>query len=102
MLLNTRAGEVPELIRKNAEEFAGVFYDQGRTQRFRKAGLSQKAYVRRYWHNFVEPAVQVLSQMLSSPGLPEGQKREIYDAIIQWHERQTMRPTPPLSLRSLN
>ena len=85
MLLNTRAGEVPELIRKNAEEFAGVFYDQGRTQRFRKAGLSQKAYVRRYWHNFVEPAVQVLSHMLSSPGLPEGQKREIYDAIIQWH-----------------
>lgn len=102
MLLNTRAGEVPDLIRKTAEEFAGVFYDQGRTERFRKAGLSQKAYVRRYWDKFVDPAVQVLSQMLSSPGLPEGKKTAIYDAIIAWHEGSTMRPTPPLSLRSLN
>lgn len=106
MAVHIRAGEVPELIKKTAEEFAGEFYNGERTPRFRmdgaKYGLTEKAYVRRYWTNFVDIALQVLSAMLGMPGVPETQKAEIFDAIMAFQNRGTTAPKPPLSLRSLN
>lgn len=105
MNVQIRAGDVPDLIRKTAEEFAGEFYDGERTPQFRlagaKYGLTEKAYIRRYWTNFVEIAVQVLSALLAQPGTPDEQKEQIYDAIIAYHMLAT--PTRPkrLSMRSL-
>lgn len=105
MRLSIRAGEVPELIRKTAEEFAGEFYDGDRSPQFRlagaKHGLSEKAYVRRYWTNFIEIAVQVLSHLLGQPGTPEEQKMAIYDAIIEFQSRTAIKPKPPISVRRL-
>lgn len=97
-----RAGEVPELIQKTAKEFAGVFYNEGRTERFRTIGISEKAYIRRYWPNFVGPVVQVLSKMLAQPGTRDEDKTEIYQAIVDFQNRGTATPKPPMSLRSLN
>lgn len=101
-----RAGEVPDLIRKTAEEFAGVFYDGGRTAQFRLArteyGLTEKAYVRRYWYLFVDPAIQVLSAMLAQPGVEEAQKLEIFDAITAFHNTSTIKLKPQPSMRSLH
>lgn len=98
---NIRAGEVPKLIKQTAEEFAGVFYDQGRSDRFRKVGLSQKAYIRRYWANFVPPAIETLSALLGMPGTPEDQKHEIYDAILIF-KALSSETTPKLSKRRLH
>lgn len=101
-----RAGEVPELIRKTAIEFAGEFYDGDRTPKFRlagaKRGLSDKAYVNRYWTNFVDIAVQVLSALLGQPGTPEDHKQKIYEAITEYHRNQTVKPKPGLSLKRLH
>jgi len=102
-----RAGEVPELIKKTAQEFAGEFYDGERSPRFRlngaKYGLSEKAYVNRYWTNFVDIAVQVLSALLAQPGTPEEQKEKIYEALVDFKTtNSTVRPKPAMSLRSLN
>lgn len=106
MRSHIRAGEVPDLIRKTAEQFAGEFYGGERTPRFRLAGteygLTEKAYIRRYWPKFVEPAVQVLSHMLGQPGTDEAQKQQIAAAVLEYHRNSTAKPKPPLSLRRLN
>ncbi len=82
------------------------FYDGDRTPRFRLAGteygLSEKAYIRRYWTHFIDPALQVLSAMLAMPGVDEKEKEAIYDAITAFHGRSTTKLKPALSLRSLN
>jgi len=101
MMLNIRAGEVPTLIRNTAEEFAGVFYDGGRSDRFRTVGISQKAYVRRYWSNFVPEAVEKLSMLLGMPGLDEKDKAKIAEAIFDFKSRAT-ETTPFPSRRRLN
>jgi len=82
MQANVRGGDVPDLIRKTAEEFCGVFYDGPRTAKFRHIGVSQKAFVRRHWGEYVPQAVEVLSSMLGMEGVPDNQKTEIYDALI--------------------
>lgn len=101
-----RAGDVPELIKKTAMDFAGEFYGGERSPQFRlqgaEYGLTEKAYIRRYWTNFVDPAVQVLSYMLGQPGTPEDQKEDIYEALLEFKENQTAKPRPPLSLKSLH
>ena len=101
-----RAGDVPALIRKTAEEFAGEFYDGERTPKFRlagaKYGLTEKAYIRRYWTNFVEIAIQVLAHILEQPSTPEEQKREIYDAILDYRERSRLSTANlPITFRRL-
>lgn len=98
-----RAGEVPEVIKKTSEEFAGIFFDEGRSDRFRTVGMSQKAYVRRYWTSFVDTAVAALTVLLSAPGTPEDQKLEIYEAIVAFKTvRSTVKAKPAMSLKSLN
>lgn len=97
MLLNVRAGDVPELIRKTAEEFCGVFYDGPRSDKFRKVGMTQKAYVRKYWGNFVQDAIEVLSGMLGMEGFDPDEKQEIYDALISFRMIAT-ETTPKYSL----
>lgn len=82
MMVNIRAGDVPDLIRKTAEEFCGEFYDGPRTDKFRHIGITQKAFVRRYWTNYVSSAVAVLSQMLGMDGFDEDEKAKIYDALV--------------------
>ena len=102
MRAHIRAGDVPELIRKTAMEFAGEFYDGGRTDRFRTIGISEKAYIRRYWTEFIDPAIQVLSSMLGAPGVEDEAKQPILEAILEFKANTTVKPAPPISLRSLN
>lgn len=102
MRSHIRAGEVPELIKKTAMEFAGEFYDGGRTDRFRTVGISEKAYVRRYWTEFVDSAVEVLAAMLGAPGVEDDVKERIHASIVEFKTNATAKPKPPLSLRSLN
>lgn len=102
MRTRIRAGEVPELIRKTAQEFAGEFYEGGRTDRFRTVGISEKAYIRRYWTEFIEPAVQTLSAMLGAPGVEDEAKEKIADAIFAFKNNSTNSVQPLMSLRSLN
>lgn len=100
MLLNIRTGEVPELVRKTAEEVAGAFYDENRTDRFRRYAGTQDAFVKAAWKDHVQTAVDLLTTLLSMPGTTDLQKQSIYDALMEFQERSTER-TPDLSMRSL-
>lgn len=100
MQTNIRAGEVPELIRKTAEEIAGVLYEGNRSERFRREAGTQKEFIRRNWKHHVDTAIQMLSQLLGQKGFPETQKEEIFDAIIAFNERGRYgKQTLPMSTR---
>lgn len=99
---NLRAGEVPHLIRKTAEEICGVFYDDPRSERFRQNAPRERDFIKRYWPKHVENAVQALSMLLGEPGFPEAEKQKIYDAIVEYQtKRQRRLGDLPISMRTL-
>lgn len=100
MLLNIRAGEVPLLIRKTAEEVAGAFYDMNRTDKFRQYAGTQRRFVRQCWKDHLGTAIELLSALLGENGRSEHEKAAIYDALIEFRERSE-NGTPKLSVRSL-
>lgn len=100
MMINIRAGEVPELIRKTAEGIAGAFYDGARTDEFRNKAPNQNAFVRNHWKHYVSEAIDQLTTLLAMPGTPDEQKRLIHEAITTFHNRST-EATPAPSIRRL-
>lgn len=98
--LKIRAGEVPELIRKTAEEITGEFYEQNRSDQFRSNAGSQRYFIRRHWKSHVNHAVQALSMVLGQPGIPAQNKEQICEAILEFNRRTNMR-TPGLTLGRL-
>ena len=98
--LKIRAGEVPKLIRQTAEEIAGEFYELNRTDQFRKTAGTQRHFIRRHWKSHVEFAIQALSMVLGQPGVPEENKENILEAILQFRQRST-RHTPGFTLGRL-
>lgn len=100
MLLHIRAGEVPELIRKTAEEITGAFYEMNRSEQFRQKVGTQRRFVRQCWKDHVNVAIDLLSALLAEPGRDEREKEQIYDAIVAFKMRAS-RGTPMLTLGRL-
>jgi len=100
MLINIRAGDVPELIRKTAEEVTGAFFEMNRTDRFRQYAGSQRRFVRQCWKDHIGTAIELLSALLSQPGRTEHEKNAIYDALVEFNERSSA-GTPKNTLRRL-
>lgn len=99
---NVRAGEVPALIRRVAEEIAGIFYDDPRSERFRKTASRERDFIKRWWPKHVEQAVEALAMLLAQPGTPEAQKEQIYEAIVEYQiKRQRRLGDTPISMRTL-
>jgi len=83
--------KVHPLIKETAREFAGAFFDnvdvfndnrQQRTDRFRVEEASQKLYITKHWPEFVKLARKALATMLTEPGRSDGEKAQIYDALV--------------------
>jgi hypothetical protein len=98
--LKIRAGEVPELIRKTAEEITGEFYELNRSDQFRASAGSQRYFIRRHWKSHVNHAVQALSMVLGQNGVPAENKEQICEAILEFNRRSSLR-TPGLTLGRL-
>lgn len=80
-----------DMVRRDAEEYAGQFYDKCRSEKFRKAwslvGLqtgrdAQRCFVEMQWPHFVEHVRALYAQMLMSPRVTEDDKHRIHQALI--------------------
>lgn len=100
MTVQIRAGEVPELIKKTAQEIAGCFYDQNRTDQFRAEAGSQDHFVKRHWKSHIGLAIESLAGLLGNRGIPEDQKELVHEAILEFYERGTRHKPKSLSLRN--
>jgi hypothetical protein len=98
--INIRAGDVPVLIRKTAEEIAGCFYEMTRTERFRTQAGTQRQFIKRHWKDHLGHALESLSGVLAMPGFPDEEKTKIYDAITEFHDRAKSGTPRNLSLRN--
>ena len=76
------------LVRRTAKDIAGAFYEQNRTDRFRKFWPDQDQYIARNWPDFVEEARSTLAGLLGQKTTSEHLKREIFDALQEDNERQ--------------
>lgn len=70
------------MIVDDAKEFAGVFYDQKRSAKFRASWPSQMGYVNVNWERFVVHVRAAYAAMLTKRDVPQAQKDRIYDALI--------------------
>lgn len=80
------------LIRRTAKDIAGAFYEQNRTERFRKAWPDQRAYIAKCWPHFVVTAKDTLLELLRRPSTPQHHKQQIYDAFLEDSRRREQTP----------
>lgn len=90
-------------IRSMAKELAGVFYENNRTDDFRRAFPTFRHFIRGQWiqndgsiivkepgwTHFIAMAKRLLTEMLQDPRVNPIMKERIYDALIDEHERAT-------------
>jgi len=79
-----------QLIRLQAKEMAGIFYEGNqRSLRFRVENPDQDAYVADHWPHFVDVAIQTLTALLHDHSVPQHQKDVIYQEICDhWDKSQ--------------
>lgn len=78
-----------QLVRTQAKEIAGQFYEQEqRSLRFRAQWPDARAYVAANWVHFVDLARGSLAALLARPDYPEHLKEAITRDLLEEHERQ--------------
>lgn len=99
------------LIRRTAKDLAGCFFNNmdtfsdGRVERttiFRTECPDERAFINLYWPDFVEVARKVLAHMLSEPGRTQGEKDQIFDALLKDRGFQTDADKAAPSIIQLN
>lgn len=82
-----------QLIRMQAREVAGIFYEQNqRTLRFRRENPDQDKYVADHWPHFVDIAISNLTASLHDQTMPQHMKDDIYEVICRhWDQSQSQR-----------
>lgn len=83
------------LVRQTAKDICGAHYELDRSTRFRQFWPNQRDYIRYNWPHFVEAARATLARMLGNPMVPQYQKDEIAEALIE----DAHRPVPQKSLK---
>lgn len=87
-----------KLVKKTAKELAGAFYNNmdvfrdgrvERTERFRQQCPSEHAFIEMYWTDFVKLARKILAHMLTEPGRTDGERNQIYDALLEERGQMT-------------
>lgn len=90
-LSDIQVSRLLDMVKKDAQEYAGQFFDQCRSVKFRKAwvevGLragrdAQLCFVDAQWGHFVEHVRALYADMLSSPKVSEDDKHKIHQALI--------------------
>lgn len=82
-----------QLIRMQAKEIAGIFYDENqRSLRFRIENPDQDAYVAANWPHFVDVGIAALTMTLRDASTPQHQKDVIYEELCEHWER-SQRPS---------
>ena len=92
-------------IRTMAKELAGIFYEDNRSEKFRRTFPTLKSYMRGQWHQLngdivinkpgwmyhVDMARKLLGAMLSQSDSKVSplMKERIYEALLEEHEKAT-------------
>lgn len=75
------------LIRHQAKELAGAFWEADRSERFRAFFPNVHQFIGRLWPDFVTAARDVLVDMLNRKDVSPHLKEEIADALVEDNKR---------------
>jgi hypothetical protein len=67
----------------DCKEFAGVFHDMERSEKFRLDWPDQDRFVESEWRAFVAATRQLYTEQLGAAGVDEDKKRQIFLAIVR-------------------
>lgn len=70
------------MMEHDAKEFAGVFYEQNRTPKFRVNWPVQDVYVAAEWRTFIAAVRAMYSERMGSPKTPPDLAKRLYLAIL--------------------
>jgi hypothetical protein len=72
-----------KLVSKTAQEIAAAFYqDAAMDNNFYKMWPKEREFVNKQWGNFIRPARETLTKMLSMDKFSEEVKADIYEALL--------------------
>lgn len=71
------------IIERTALEFAAVFYEAGRSQGATSRYKNARDFAKANLETFIPKAIEILTDMLSQPNIPQSMKDEISDALIE-------------------
>lgn len=71
------------VIERTAAELAATFYEAGRSSGMTSQFKTPRAYAKHYLEMYISKAVELLTEMLGNPTLPDLMKQEIYDALLE-------------------
>ncbi len=72
-----------KLVSKTAQQIAAEFYqDAALDNAFYKMWPKERVFVNKQWGNFIRPAREALTRMLSMNNYSEEVKAEIYEALL--------------------
>jgi len=74
-----------DMLRHDAEQVAGEFYDMERSDKFRLNWPNQDQFVQSEWKNFVAAVRSIYTERLGDPMTPEADKEKMYKAIVLQH-----------------
>lgn len=80
-------GEAQRLITmviKDARQFAGLFHQQNRSEKFRRNWPDEYAYADSEWRAFVDATLQCYAEKLGEPLEDQRLKRDLYLARLLW------------------
>lgn len=83
-VMSTNKKFAHELVASTAKEMAACWYEEAaHDNQFYEFYPSQKKFIKREWHRFVEHARKTLAGMLGSSVVAEWQKEQIFEALIK-------------------
>ncbi len=70
------------MLRHDAEQIAGEFYDMERSEKFRLNWPDQDMFVQLEWKNFVAAVRLLYTELLGNEQTPEHDKQKMFKAIV--------------------
>ena len=76
------AASLVDMIRQDAIQFAGVFHDMNRSDKFRVNWPDTYLYAESEWKSFVAAVRLMYTERLADPLAPDAEKRKIHLALV--------------------
>lgn len=86
-LVQVTAKEAKSCVRMmimDAQEFAGQFHGQDRSEKFRTNWPDEYKFAKANWKSFIEATIQTYAILLGQPGVSEEDKHRMYVARLMW------------------
>lgn len=82
LLTTKQCGDLMRMLCHDAEQIAGVFHGENRSDKFRANWPDEDLFVKANWKTFVAAARSMYAERLADPHTPEADKKKIHQCLV--------------------